>query len=639
MTTRRLLSLALPHLAAEAARKRLGRGLAAATPVATLAMVRGAARLAALCPRAVALGLRPGMTLADARALRPALIAVEVAAGEGAARLAAIADWCRRWTPLAAVDAECAAPAVTLDVGGAAHLFGGEERLAREVETAFRAQGFSARACVAASPEAARALARFTALSVAPQGRAFERLADSLPLAALELDAGALDAMRQAGFRRVGDLRLRPRAPLAARFGQLALTRLDGLFGLTLSPISPRFEAPPYLVERRFAEPLTQEDALQATLARLCEDLCAMLARRGEGARRLDASFFRVDGVTRALVVGAAQATRDPAALARLFRERLKAIGEEGLDTGYGFDVVRLAAARVERLDADQATLGARAKAGDFAHLVDRLGARLGPHRVTRLVARARRIPEQAGALAPHGAGLEKEAAPHGRARAAGVSARLRSGQDDALTPPGPEQDGASARRCAQQDGALATQAGQCGARASHMSEQAVAFAARGPGRGRAQDAGRGDASAWRAPVQGAPVAQGVPANRTGPDRTGALAPPGVDAASLDDGAASRPDALPSRPLRLLDPPEPVEALAEAPDGPPLRFRWRRVLHEVAAAEGPERIACDWRRGDAPTRDYYRVEDRQGRRFWLYREGLLGRETERARWFAHGLFA
>ena len=62
------------------------------------------------------------------------------------------------------------------------------------------------------------------------------------------------------------------------------------------------------------------------------------------------------------------------------------------------------------------------------------------------------------------------------------------------------------------------------------------------------------------------------------------------------------------------------------PDGPPLRFRWRRVLHEVAAIEGPERIAAEWWRDDGRslTRDYFRVEDAQGRRFWLFREGLYG---------------
>jgi protein ImuB len=71
-----------------------------------------------------------------------------------------------------------------------------------------------------------------------------------------------------------------------------------------------------------------------------------------------------------------------------------------------------------------------------------------------------------------------------------------------------------------------------------------------------------------------------------------------------------------------------------------MRFKWRRVLHEVAAIEGPERIAAEWwRRGDGLTRDYFRAEDTQGRRFWLYREGVYGREISRAKWYLHGLFA
>jgi protein ImuB len=98
-------------------------------------------------------------------------------------------------------------------------------------------------------------------------------------------------------------------------------------------------------------------------------------------------------------------------------------------------------------------------------------------------------------------------------------------------------------------------------------------------------------------------------------------------------------DKAPARPLRLFARPEPIEALAEVPDGPPLRFRWRRVLHDVTAIEGPERIAAPWwRHAGAPTRDYFRAEDSEGRRFWLYREGLWGRETTRPKWFVHGLF-
>lgn len=106
-----------------------------------------------------------------------------------------------------------------------------------------------------------------------------------------------------------------------------------------------------------------------------------------------------------------------------------------------------------------------------------------------------------------------------------------------------------------------------------------------------------------------------------------------------DDWPTPDPEAPPLRPLHMFHPPQPVETLAEVPDGSPLRFRWRRVLHEVVRSEGPERIGGEWWRApDQKTRDYYRVEDRDGRRFWLFRQGLYG-ETPEPRWFIHGLFA
>jgi protein ImuB len=93
----------------------------------------------------------------------------------------------------------------------------------------------------------------------------------------------------------------------------------------------------------------------------------------------------------------------------------------------------------------------------------------------------------------------------------------------------------------------------------------------------------------------------------------------------------------------LLAKPEPIEdVLALVPDGPPVRFRWRRAWHEVAAAEGPERIAGTWwhEESGGPTRDYFRVEDRAGLRFWLFRAGLYREMTlSSPRWFLHGLYA
>src|SRR5690606_17496482 len=124
------------------------------------------------------------------------------------------------------------------------------------------------------------------------------------------------------------------------------------------------------------------------------------------------------------------------------------------------------------------------------------------------------------------------------------------------------------------------------------------------------------------------------------PERSFALVPALQDAPALLPADPADPEERP-RPILLLDRPEPLEVVAQVPDSPPLRFRWRRAAYEVARADGPERIACEWWRDGrgARTRDYYRVEDREGRRFWLFRHGLYGRETADPRWYMHGLFA
>jgi protein ImuB len=119
------------------------------------------------------------------------------------------------------------------------------------------------------------------------------------------------------------------------------------------------------------------------------------------------------------------------------------------------------------------------------------------------------------------------------------------------------------------------------------------------------------------------------------PERAQALLPLGE---RVRAATSARP-ALPPRPPRLLSNPEPIDAMALLPDAPPRQFRWRGETYRIRRAEGPERIADEWWREDAATRDYYRVEDESGRRFWLYRDGLYGERPQAPRWYLHGLFA
>ncbi|BCH27817.1 Y-family DNA polymerase [Mesorhizobium sp. L-8-3] len=133
-----------------------------------------------------------------------------------------------------------------------------------------------------------------------------------------------------------------------------------------------------------------------------------------------------------------------------------------------------------------------------------------------------------------------------------------------------------------------------------------------------------------RAIYRAAPVASDVPERSV--SRVPALAP---------DTGATWPDAWP-RPARLLLTPEPVETIALLPDHPPVSFTWRGVRRRVRRADGPERVFGEWWKRDAEllaVRDYFRVEDEAGERYWLYRAGDGENEaTGSQRWFIHGVF-
>ncbi|MDR3462696.1 MAG: DNA polymerase Y family protein [Beijerinckiaceae bacterium] len=532
----RFLSLFLPRLATDRITRRREaldpRAPDRESPLVTVAKIKGAYRLAALNEGAARLGLKTGLALADARAMVPTLAIHDADPSGDTETLLALADWCKLFTPLAATDGP---NGIVLDITGAAHLFGGESALIATITQRLGRQGFGARAAIAGTPAAAWAIARHGGQNnIVPEKTpeaALAKIFGAMPLAALRIETHVVAELGQAGLRRIGDLLLRPRAPIVARFGSNVFDRLDELLGRARSPISPRFDAPAFIAERRFAEGLTHRDHIETAILALCTDLCGLLARHGEGARRLDVSLFRVDGAVKHIAAGTSRPLRDPKAMARLFHERIETIGEDGLETGYGFDVIRLAALSAERLDAAQGCFDTNEASASLDDLVDRLGARFGLARITQLVPRDTHHPEQASAASP----------VH-------------------LRPPTPRD---------------------------HPLPLLAA--------------------SW-------------------------------PTASWDHGGDEQVPALPERPIRLLRRPEPIDTIAGVPDGPPLRFRWRRVMHQVAAIEGPERIAPEWWKGTALARDYFRAEDTAGQRFWLYREGLY-QETPDPRWFMHGLFA
>lgn len=500
---RRVVSLWLPTWPTDRLRK---QGAPDGVPLVTSAHDGRRRVVAAANQEAMSLGLYAGMKLAQAQALVPGLVIQEAEPDADAAALARLAAWCLRYAPLTA-----AAPpdGLWLDVTGCAHLFGGEMHLLRDLLTRLAAQGITASAAIADTPGSAHAVARFGSGGVVPVDGAAAALAD-LPIDSLRLPDGVASGLRLLGFEQVGQLAATPRAPLVRRFGTVVATRLDQALGRVFEPIVPVF--PPELPQARlvFVEPLLTADAFASVIASLTAQVCAELEKSGQGARRLDLLFERVDGSVQAIRVGTARPSRDTRHLARMLDERL-----ERVDPGLGVEAMRLVVPHTDDLAFTQTAVrlsNTQERGGDIAPLVDRLANRFGGKQVYRI----------------------------------------------------------------------------------------------------------------------APVESDVP------ERSVRRAPP-----LTSGGRGTWPPDMP-RPVRLLDPPQPVEAMALLPDHPPVAFTWRRIRHRVRQADGPERIAGEWWKRDGEmrsVRDYFRVEDEEGHRFWLFRRGDgEERVTGDMHWFLHGFF-
>ncbi len=474
------------------------------------------ARLHALNAAAARLGLRAGQPVTDARAICPALHLRDADPGADSADLNRLALWARRWGPLATTDGT---DGLFVDTSGVAHLFGGEERLARDMAARLAALGLPARVAIAPTPGAAHALARFAAGTGPWLSHAAAADCAPLPVQCLRLDPDTVQLLRRLGLKTVADLVVIPPRSFARRFRAAGvadadpLCRLGQLTGAVAEPLDGVDDPgrPRALV--RMEEPVLHVATLLPLLAHLAAELVAELDRRNWGARRLAFEGFRLDGTVARLEAETVRPMNDAAHMVRLLTERV-----EELDAGFGFDALALTALWCEPLARAQGGLWQTGDEGvAFGRLIDRLADRLGANAV-----RAPAVVDS-----------------HWPERAAGWT------------------------------------------RASGM-----------------------------VPVP--------------------LAPP----------------VGPPRPLRLLDRPERIAVLYATPEGAPRRFVWRGVQRLVARAEGPERIAPEWwrERSTARARDYYRVEDEAGGRYWIYRDGLLGdgrggnRVGDAPDWFLHGLF-
>jgi protein ImuB len=486
-------------------------------PFVLAVVATGGPRIAALNAAAEDLGLATGDLLADARAKAEFLQVRDADPAADDAALRRLALWATRYTPTASPWGENnGADGFFLDVTGAAHLFGGEEKLLADLAARLQRNfGLPARLAVADTPGAAWALSRFhkTPSCVLPSGQEAAALSP-LPIAALRLAPDTRATLRRLGFKTVGSLLDKPRAPFAARFPIELLRRVDQALGRIDEPLVPIVAPPVYHALRYLIEPIFTHDAIIAHANRLMATLVHVLSRDDVGARALRLCLYNVDGAVETIDIGLTLPTRNVSHVARLIALKLEALAAT-CDAGFGFEAIGLAVICAEPMPARQTEFTSVSEDDNrterCASLIDALRQRLGPNSVRRFEPVASHLPERAEVLPPID----------------------------------------------------------------------------------------GEAAAWPEPEQ-------------------------------------KP-----RPLLLLPHAEPADVTALIPDGPPRRFSWRGVTYDVTGAQGPERIGAEWwrHREPKPTRDYYLVEDSTGHRFWLFREGLYGRETTQAQWFVHGLFA
>ncbi|MGV8955063.1 MAG: Y-family DNA polymerase [Cypionkella sp.] len=520
--------------------KRVEPGLAA--PLALYEKIKGGLRIVALDSEAGQAGIRLGQSLADARALVPALVVREINRPLLEAGFADFADWHSNASPMVAVIEDVSRFGdLVLDITGVDHLFGGEHAMLRLLLTRLRLLGYTVAGAIAPTIGAAWAASHFSRSQVVePQG--LVALLDGLPVPALRLNEQQVATLTQMGLKTIGQLRQRPRKPLQARFGLSLLTRLDQAYGMLEERMTPRLPVAEHHVERRFADPIALMDDVLACAHDLAIQLAYRLEADGKGAQAFHLFLYRVDHKVMSLSVNSARVTRDPHHITQLFAHRAERLSGE-YDAGFGIDMIRLAASSLDDLDASQ--LGAFSTDEGTEHLDqlnDRMASRLGAMAVLRTQMVASQMPERAARLVP-------------------------------------------------------TQAGK--------------------------------------PVMAA---------------TQSL----------------------TRPVRLLPVPEYVAISAEVPDGLPALMIWRRQQYRLVKGAGPERLEAEWWRfaerlelvpppepkepepgekldpppyipklplyePDAKVRDYYRVEDEDGRRFWVFRLGFYGGKNMPS-WYLHGFF-
>lgn len=531
--------------------------------------------------------IRPGQTLADAKAIAPDLIVHDDDPEADRRRLESLAGYADCFSPTVHIEGD---DTLLIDVTGCDRLFGGESDLLQKAVGGFADHGFSVRAAIADTPGAAWALAHAHSepAVIAPPGECAAYITP-LPVWSLRVEQSPLAALAKVGVETIQSLLYLPRSSLAMRFSEQLLTLLDRAMGDEPEVLTP-YRPPRALTSRIHLGGATDRlDRLTKAAHRGLEVFCEQLVRRVSGTCQLYVTFFCPDVETPqgrrtrtvTLEIHLSRPTRCFAHLRSLLQpaiDRLRLPGRA--------DSVMLWTRHVERLDDWQDELFVTDARDEhlLTDLLDRLSVRLGYLAVTRPELLSEHAPERAFRYVPV-TGLHHAT-------------------------PGKVTRNSRVRALSKSPGSVGTKSASGRATRSESSRGSK------PG-----------GSSWNTIARSSPVqhSRGLKPAARGEESSCSL---GSRAWEETDGqvAAGR------RPLRLSFLPVKIVATALVPDGPPISFRFQGSLHTVFDCAGPERIETGWWRGEHIRRDYYSVTTQSGRRCWIFRD------RNSHEWFLHGWF-
>ncbi len=409
-------------------------------PVALFERSQYGSHLRVCSGEANTLGVRSGMSVAEAKAVAPQLLLYEQNVAECRTALEELCLWTTRFSPLAALESEGPHAPISqtllLDITGCENVFDGEEALLDLAMRSLKKIGYKVRAAIAPTLGAAWALSHYGPIaSIA--SHEFKETLSSLPLASLRLSNQILADFRPLGLNRIDDILRQPRASLPSRFGKELIVRIDQLFGALPEPLVPLRPAPEFRVARAFEYPVRSSEVLFKILEQLIERLSKELKIAQRGARHIECWLYHELSVPVCAEIALHRCSYSRRHLWQLLRTRLEDLFRIPAQSGMRkfrrkslhakndvlievdecIEAIAIHVTASESLTEQQLPLFECAKdndsSGELGLLLDRLVTRLGPSVVSRVQIEDDPLPERAFRLIT----LDQKILPHTNAK------------------------------------------------------------------------------------------------------------------------------------------------------------------------------------------------------------------------------